>query len=445
MRINLLFLAILLFIVFQIQDAQSQDEKGTHTFKITGKTKVSVSPPSAELRTVEYDPISPDHLFISDFDVDGNLVTKTVFLFKGEKFNLTNLDKYINSNVLYRDGIHINYGEGLSVSSELIYKEGIVIQATTYYSNGNKQMFLSGDAEILNGEYKMWYSDGQLSYSGNYKNNLKDGLFESFDQAGNSTRKGIYEAGKLISGKSVVQDLLYEEPDVPAEFIGGDAAFNEYLKAKTANLKEVKKMKEEDLIPIGLRLTIDYFGQINMLEFDGSDAPGVHEMIDLAFKNFPDFKPALVEDAPVSSILKLNLLLSKNGLQKYISAGNYENLTESEIYASDNDTIAGITHLTIEEMPEFPEGQLGLRTFIAQNIRYPVYAQENGIQGKVFVSFIIREDGSISGIKIAKSVHPTLDLEAVRLIRLLPKWSPGRINGKAVRVKYTVPINFVLG
>ncbi|MBW8323592.1 MAG: energy transducer TonB [Prolixibacteraceae bacterium] len=98
----------------------------------------------------------------------------------------------------------------------------------------------------------------------------------------------------------------------------------------------------------------------------------------------------------------------------------------------------------VEEMPDFPGGQLALRKFIAQAIKYPVIAQENGIQGKVFVNFVVNKDGSVTGAKIARGVDPALDKEALRVVNSLPKWKPGKQGGKPVRVSYTVPINFVL-
>lgn len=98
----------------------------------------------------------------------------------------------------------------------------------------------------------------------------------------------------------------------------------------------------------------------------------------------------------------------------------------------------------VEEMPDFPGGQLALRKFIAQSIKYPAIAQEKGIQGKVFVNFVVEKDGSVSSAKIARGVDPALDKEALRVVSSLPKWKPGKQGGNLVRVSYTVPINFVL-
>ena len=96
----------------------------------------------------------------------------------------------------------------------------------------------------------------------------------------------------------------------------------------------------------------------------------------------------------------------------------------------------------VEEMPEFVDGTLG--KFLGRNVKYPVEAQEKKIQGKVVVQFIIEKTGKITGIKVINSVHPSLDAEAIRVIKSMPDWKPGKQRGEAVRVAYSVPINFRL-
>lgn len=98
----------------------------------------------------------------------------------------------------------------------------------------------------------------------------------------------------------------------------------------------------------------------------------------------------------------------------------------------------------VEEMPDFPGGEEALLEFLATNVKYPAIAQENGIQGKVFVVFIIDENGKVIEPKIARGVDPILDQEAIRVVTAMPAWKPGKQRGKNVRVSYTVPINFVL-
>lgn len=98
----------------------------------------------------------------------------------------------------------------------------------------------------------------------------------------------------------------------------------------------------------------------------------------------------------------------------------------------------------VEEMPEYPGGEQELRNYISNTIKYPVIAQENGIQGKVYVMFVVTKDGSIANCKIARGVDSSLDNEALRVVNSLPKWKPGKQRGQAVNVSFTVPINFAL-
>lgn len=98
----------------------------------------------------------------------------------------------------------------------------------------------------------------------------------------------------------------------------------------------------------------------------------------------------------------------------------------------------------VEQMPQFPGGPQALFEYLTKNIKYPVVAEENGIQGRVIVTFVVERDGSITDVKVAKSVDPSLDKEAQRVVRSMPNWIPGKQNGSAVRVKYTVPVTFKL-
>ena len=98
----------------------------------------------------------------------------------------------------------------------------------------------------------------------------------------------------------------------------------------------------------------------------------------------------------------------------------------------------------VEEMPHFPGGAAALQAFLSSNTKYPVVAQENGVQGRVIVSFVVERDGSITDVRVVRSVDPSLDREASRVVRSMPRWSPGKQNGSAVRVKYTVPVVFRL-
>ena len=98
----------------------------------------------------------------------------------------------------------------------------------------------------------------------------------------------------------------------------------------------------------------------------------------------------------------------------------------------------------VDQQPSFPGGTNAFNTFIVSNLKYPVVAQENGIQGRVVVKFIVEKDGSISNVEVDRSVYPSLDNEAMRVIKNMPKWIPGQINGKAVKVECSHPFVFRL-
>ena len=98
----------------------------------------------------------------------------------------------------------------------------------------------------------------------------------------------------------------------------------------------------------------------------------------------------------------------------------------------------------VEVMPQFPGGQIAMLQYIMKNIKYPEQAMKEGIQGRVAVRFIVEKDGSISDVKPILSVHPLLNKEAVRVVESMPKWTPGKHNGKPVRVRFNVPVMFKL-
>lgn len=98
----------------------------------------------------------------------------------------------------------------------------------------------------------------------------------------------------------------------------------------------------------------------------------------------------------------------------------------------------------VEQQPSFPGGREELFKYLAYNVKYPIDAAEKKIEGRVLVTFVVEHDGSISNVNVANSVYPSLDKESIRVVSGMPKWIPGKANGKTVRVKYTIPITFRL-
>ena len=126
---------------------------------------------------------------------------------------------------------------------------------------------------------------------------------------------------------------------------------------------------------------------------------------------------------------------------------------EAEIETTESDEMVAIEieeesdeefFMVVENMPEFPGGDAGLMKYIQNNVKYPPIAKEYNITGKVYVSFIVDKSGSVTDVKIARGVDKSLDAEALRVVKSLPKYKPGKQRGKAVRVMFTIPINFTL-
>ena len=141
--------------------------------------------------------------------------------------------------------------------------------------------------------------------------------------------------------------------------------------------------------------------------------------------------------------------ISKEGYDDYtetitIAKGERKQVVSTLIKKEQEVDESEIYYTTVQEMPEFPGGLSSLADYLRENIKYPQLAQESGIQGRVFVSFIVETDGSVSNVSVLRSVGGGCDEEAVRVVKAMPKWKPGKHEGKTVRVSHVLPINFIL-
>ncbi len=152
-----------------------------------------------------------------------------------------------------------------------------------------------------------------------------------------------------------------------------------------------------------------------------------HDSIDEEWDGLVDYSK--VEKFPISTNKRTAKLTAPNNNDKLIVVDEPEPPLVGQV---------------IGDMPEFPGGTEKLFDFLQENMHYPEIAEENGVQGRVVVTFVVEADGSISETKVVKSVDPSLDEEAIRVVKLLPKWNPAMLNGKPVRSKYSLPITFRL-
>lgn len=137
--------------------------------------------------------------------------------------------------------------------------------------------------------------------------------------------------------------------------------------------------------------------------------------------------------------LLLMLLLAVFGLST-VSAQKTMVSTSRPVVSQKNQKVYDV----VDEMPQYPGGMGEFLDYLIQSVRYPEDAEKQKVEGRVIACFVVETDGSISDVTIAKPVFPSLDAEAVRVLQAMPKWTPGKQNGKPVRVKYAVPVTFKL-
>lgn len=142
----------------------------------------------------------------------------------------------------------------------------------------------------------------------------------------------------------------------------------------------------------------------------------------------------IVEDDVEVDDIEINAEMDQNEVvEEYVAPEiEEEEVVEQEIFQ------------IVEEMPSFPGGEAKLLEYVAKNVKYPQIARESGIKGRVFISFVVEPDGSVSNVKVLRGIGGGCDEEAMRVVKSMPKWKPGKQRGKAVRVSYMLPVNFQL-
>ena len=142
----------------------------------------------------------------------------------------------------------------------------------------------------------------------------------------------------------------------------------------------------------------------------------------------------IVEDDVEVEDIEINAEVEQNEvIEEYVAPEVVEDeVVEQEIFK------------IVEEMPSFPGGEAKLMEYVAKNVKYPQIARETGIQGRVFVNFVVEPDGSVSNVTVLRGIGGGCDEEAMRVVKNMPKWKPGKQRGKPVRVQYMLPVNFRL-
>lgn len=154
--------------------------------------------------------------------------------------------------------------------------------------------------------------------------------------------------------------------------------------------------------------------------------------------SMPGFQPKEIAVKDVKDGMKIRLEIDPNGMK----ADDAQ--SQLSVEKVNDDVVEGQIFTVVEEQPSFPGGLPALFKYLAAEVKYPVIAQENGIQGRVVTSFVVDKEGNIKQVKVERGVDPALDAEALRVVKAMPKWIPGKQKGEVVAVRYILPVQFKL-
>ncbi|MFO7656857.1 MAG: energy transducer TonB [Bacteroidales bacterium] len=222
---------------------------------------------------------------------------------------------------------------------------------------------------------------------------------------------------------------------------------------------EVKKSKQADLekkrmlfLEIGLVVVL----AIVLAAFEWSTRPLEQNLFNVSSEDLgeeeqipitrPQDQPPPPPPAP-PQVFELNIVEDDVELDDQLELANMDADINQEVQFVEfkEEQEEEVPFIIVEDMPTFQGGDMNaFRNWVQQNLKYPDIAAENGISGKVYVNFVINKDGSLVDAKVVRGVDPSLDQEALRMVRASPKWTPGKQRGKAVKVQFTFPIVFVL-
>ncbi len=247
----------------------------------------------------------------------------------------------------------------------------------------------------------------------------------------------LVEENSLIKDQTIAngdKDTIPKEPftvvdDMP-RFPGGETQLMRFITKEIKYPVVAQKNKEQGRVICTFTVTKE--GKISDIKIIRGVSPSLDAEAIRVVNSMPLWEPGKINDEKVD--VKYTLPVTFR-LQK-------ENATTNEISDIEAFDPKDQVFTVVERMPQFPGGEEALLKFISSSIKYPKIAQENGIQGRVICDFIVNTDGSINDIRIVRGVDPSLDQEALRVLSESPQWTPGTQRGKAVRVKYTVPITF---
>jgi TonB family protein len=321
-------------------------------------------------------------------------------------------------------------------------------KATYFYPNGS--VMKAGRLVNMKPEGKVeeFYPDGKILSVTHYLYGKKDGKYISYYPDGKKKREIVYTDGHAESEKCYKQSGEKTEclPLVAgAEFPGGEEAF----------INEVKKIHYQpsmptDTLSCSFIISVDTLGKTELVDFNSVEGMALYQVVKNWVKQLPDFIPATNDGIKKASQIDITFPVL-NG--RVLLLGGMDKPTESYWkFDCQDESIETqwVLHMPDAKRnysltPEFPGGESALRDFVGNNLRYPSEARNKRIQGTVLVLFYVNEKGEVINPVVKHSVDPLLDSEALRVVKLLPKFKPAVQYGKPVQSFLVLPIGFSLG
>ena len=251
-------------------------------------------------------------------------------------------------------------------------------------------------------------------------------------------------------------DSIYQTVEEMPQYPGGENALMEYVSKNVVYPEEAKEKEIQGRVFISFVVEKDgSIGEVKVLRGIGG---GCDEESVRVISDMPKWKPGKQKGEAVRVSYQIPIMFKlgqtndeyKTTVKTVIAGDDEHSWKASTATVPDNPAKASMkpdkdgVYQIVEEMPQYPGGENALMDYVSKNVVYPKEAQEKGISGRVFVSFIVEKDGSVSNVKVLRGIGGGCDEEAVRVISGLPKWKPGKQDGKPVRVSYQMPINFKL-
>ena len=231
-------------------------------------------------------------------------------------------------------------------------------------------------------------------------------------------------------------DSIYQIVEEMPQYPGGEKAMMEYV---AKNVKYPQEAKDKEIQGrVFVSFVIEKDGSVNEVKVMRGIGGGCDEEAVRVIIGMSKWKPGKQDGKPVrvSYMMPINFKLSDGQPAKPSKKAD----ANKPDMKPDKDGVYQI----VEEMPQYPGGEQAMMDFVSKNVVYPQEAQEKGISGRVFVSFIVEKDGSVNEVKVMRGIGGGCDEESVRVIKAMPKWKPGKMKGKPVRVSYMMPITFKL-